>query len=101
MPIHASLVRPVFFAGADRELTLGNGVICIALIFGIGISTYTVAIVVLLLAFGQWALTRIARADPLFRHVYVRHVRLRPFYAASGSHRARAVVVHPSIPFSE
>ena len=101
MPIHAALVRPVLFAGADRELTLANGVICIALLFGIGVSTYTVAIVIFLLTVGQWALTRITRADPLFRHVYVRHIGLRPFYLACSSHMARTAVVYPSVPLSE
>ncbi len=101
MPIHAALVRPILFAGADRELTLANGVICIALLFGIGVSRYTASIVVVLLTVGHWALARITKADPSFRHVYVRHVRLRPFYPAAGAPRARTAIVHPSIPLSE
>ena len=101
MPIHSALVRPILFAGADRELTLANGVICIALLFGIGVSRYTVSIVVVLLTVGHWGLTRITKADPSFRHVYVRHVRLRSFYPAAGSPRARAAIIHPSIPLSE
>jgi len=101
MPIHAALVRPILFAGADRELTLANGVICIALLFGIGFSRYTVSIVVVLLTVGHWALARITKADPSFRQVYVRHVRLRPFYPAAGTPRAPSAIVHPSIPLSE
>jgi type IV secretion system protein VirB3 len=101
VPIHAALVRPILFAGADRELTLANGIICIALLFGVGVSRYTTTIAALLLTAGHWALARVAKADPLFRHIYVRHVQLRPFYPAAGLPRARAATVHPSIPLSE
>jgi type IV secretory pathway TrbD component len=101
MPIHAALVRPILFAGADRELTLANGVICIALLFGIGVSRYTVSVVVVLLTVGHWALARTTKADSSFRHVYLRHIRLRPFYPAAGAPRARTAIIHPSIPLSE
>ena len=101
MPIHAALVRPILFAGADRELTLANGVICIALLFGIGVSRYTVFVVVVLLTIGHWTLARTAKADSSFRDVYVRHIRLRSFYPAAGSPRARVAIIHPSIPLSE
>ena len=85
MPIHASLVRPILFAGADRELALANGVVCVALLFGIGVSRYTLAIVVFLVTVGHWGVTRITKADPSFRQVYLRHVRLRSFYPAAGA----------------
>ena len=101
MPIHASLVRPILFAGADRELALANGIVCIALLFGIGVSRYTLAIVVFLLTVGHWVVTRITKADPSFRQVYLRHVRLRSFYPAAGASRGRAAVRHPAIPLSE
>jgi len=101
MPIHAALVRPILFAGADRELTLANGVICIALLFGIGVSRYTVFVVVVLLTVGHWALARTTKADSSFRHVYLRHIRLHPFYPAAGAPRARTAIIHPSIPLSE
>jgi type IV secretory pathway TrbD component len=101
MPIHAALVRPILFGGADRELTLANGVICIALLFGIGVSRYTVSVVVVLLTVGHWALARTTKADSSFRHVYLRHIRLRPFYPAAGAPRARTAIIHPSIPLSE
>ena len=101
MPIHTALVRPILFAGADRELVLANGVVCIALIFGIGISRYTLGVVVFLWTVGHWALTRVTKADPSFRQVYVRHIRLRSFYPAAGAPRGRAAIIHPSVPLSE
>jgi len=34
-------------------------------------------------------LRRLAKADPVMRHVYLRHIRYKPFYPAkSGLHRA-------------
>jgi len=101
MPIHAALVRPILFAGADRELTLANGVICLALLFGIGISRYTASIAVVLLTVGHWTLVRIARADTLFRHIYVRHIRFRSFYPAAGAPKASPGILHPSVPLSD
>ena len=100
IPIHAALVRPILFAGADRELALANGILCIALLFGIGVSRYTMLVVVLLLTLGHWALVRTTKADPLFRQVYMRHVRLRSFYPAAGSPKMRGALIHPSIPLS-
>lgn len=100
LPLHTSLLRPILFGGADRELALSNGVICVALIFGIGISKYTLGVVVLLLTVGHWGLVRVCRYDPFFRHVYVRHVQLRDYYVAAPSPRARRPVVHAAVPVS-
>ncbi len=100
LPIHEALIRPILLAGADRELTLANGVICVALVFGIGISKYTIGVVALLLTAGQWALGRAGRYDVQLRSVYLRHVRLGDLYlAASGLHTGTAAV-HPAVPFS-
>ena len=101
MPIHTALVRPILFAGADRELVLANGVVGIALLFGIGISRYTLGIVIFLWTVGHWALTRVTKADPSFRQIYVRHIRLRSFYPAAGPPKTRPGIVHPSVPLSE
>jgi len=101
IPIHASLLRPVLLGGADRECALANGIICVALLFGIGVSRYTVGIVILLLTSGHGALIRITKADPLFRLVYLRHVRLRSYYAATGDVPVRAATIHPAVAVSE
>lgn len=100
LPVHSALLRPILIGGADRELALANGVICVALIFGIGISKYTLGVVVLLLTVGHWGLVRVCRYDPFFRHVYVRHVQLRDYYVAAPSPHARRPLVHAAVPFS-
>lgn len=101
IPIHAALVRPVLFGGADRELALSNGIICLALLLGIGVSRYTLGVVVFLATIGHLALVRASKADAGFRRVYLRHVRLRSFYPAAGSARTRRVAVYAAAPVTE
>jgi type IV secretory pathway TrbD component len=101
VPVHGSLVRPILLAGADRELTLVNAIVCFALLFGIGASRWTVGIVLVIATVGQWALGRVTRYDPDFRRVYARHVQLQAYYPGAPSLHAGRAVVHPALPFSE
>jgi type IV secretion system protein VirB3 len=101
LPIHASLTRPILLAGADRELTLVNAIICFALVFGIGASRWTLSVVALLATVGQWALGRVTRYDPDFRRVYTRHVQLQAFYPATSSIHAPRPIIHAAVPYSE
>lgn len=100
LPVHAALLRPIQIGGADRELALANGVVCVALIFGIGISKYTLGVVALLLTIGHWGLVRVCRYDPFFRLIYIRHVQLRDYYVAAPAPHARRPVVHAAVPYS-
>lgn len=101
LPIHVALTRPILMAGADRELTLINAVVCFALIFGIGASHWTLSVVVLLATVGQWALGRVTNYDPDFRRVYTRQVQLQAYYPAAASIHAPRSIIHPSVPYSE
>ncbi len=100
LPIHVSLTRPILLAGADRELTLVNVIVCFALVFGIGFSQWTLAIVVFLATVGQWALGRVTKYDPDFRRIYTRQVQLQAYYPAAPSLRARRPIIHTSVPYS-
>lgn len=79
--IHQSANRPVQLMGGDRELVLASALIaitvafCLATWWGVflGIAFWIAAAAVL---------RRMGKADPLLRHVYLRHVRYRPFYPA-------------------
>ena len=101
LPIHLALVRPILLGGADRELTLLNAIVCFALVFGIGLSRWTIGLVAVLATGGQWTLGRVTRYDPDFRRVYSRHVLLQTFYPASVSIHAAQPVVHAAVPLSE
>ncbi len=99
--IHRSLTRPILLGGADRELALANGVVVAALLLGIGPSWYTVPVSTALFVIGHWGLVLLAKQDPDFRRVYVRHVQLPAWYPAAPGERRRAPLVQPSVTVSE
>ena len=82
--IHRALSRPNLLMGADRELVLLTGLASaisafvvltwFSVLFGIAIWIGVVA-----------ALRMMAKADPMMRQVYVRHVRYRPTYRPTSS----------------
>jgi type IV secretion system protein VirB3 len=79
--IHESANRPNQILGGDRELVLIAALTSVSLAFalatwwGIGLSVgFWIAAVALL--------QRMGKADPLLRHVYMRHIRYRAFYPA-------------------
>jgi type IV secretion system protein VirB3 len=77
--IHRALSRPNHLMGADRELALLTGLATAILIFVVltwfsalfGIAIWIVVI---------GALRIMAKADPMMRQVYVRHIGYRPRY---------------------
>jgi type IV secretion system protein TrbD len=83
MLIHQSANRPNLILGGDRELVLLTIMIAVALGFSLA-SWWGVG-----LAAGFWimsvaALQRMGKADPLLRHVYLRHIRYTSYYPAKG-----------------
>ncbi|THK35155.1 conjugal transfer protein TrbD [Ensifer sp. MPMI2T] len=77
--IHRALSRPNLLMGADRELVLLTGLASVILIFVV--LTWYAA----LFGFAVWlvtlaALRMMAKADPLMRRVYLRHVSYRAHY---------------------
>jgi type IV secretion system protein VirB3 len=82
--IHRALSRPSHLMGADRELVLLTGLATAILIFVVltwfsalfGIAIWIVVI---------GALRIMAKADPMMRQVYVRHIGYRPSYRPTSS----------------
>jgi type IV secretion system protein VirB3 len=82
--IHRALSRPNHLMGADRELVLLTGLATAILIFVVltwfsalfGIAIWIVVI---------GALRMMAKADPMMRQVYVRHIGYRPSYRPTSS----------------
>lgn len=78
-PIHRALSRPALIFGADRELVLVTGLAAVILIFVI------LTVVSAMIGAAIWTvvvglLRMMAKADPLMRRVYLRHIRYRPHY---------------------
>lgn len=77
--IHRALSRPNHLMGADRELVLLTGLATVILVFVVltwfsalfGVAVWIVVI---------GTLRMMAKADPMMRKVYVRHVGYRPSY---------------------
>jgi len=82
--IHRALSRPNLLMGADRELLLITGLAAVILIFVV-LTTYSA-----LFGIAAWiviagVLRMMAKADPLMRQVYVRHVSYRSHYRSTTS----------------
>ena len=92
--IHQSLVRPILLGGAERTLSLVNGVIAAALVFGIG-SLSAAIYGVFQTLFVHWALVRLAKKDPQFSDVYKRHILYQQYYPARAHHSAPAPFIKP------
>jgi type IV secretory pathway TrbD component len=79
--IHQSANRPNQVLGGDRELVLVSVLVAVSLAFSLA-SLWGVA-----LSVGFWVsavavFQRMGKADPMMRHVYMRHIRYRSFYPA-------------------
>jgi type IV secretion system protein VirB3 len=79
--VHQSANRPNLLLGADRELVLLSAMLAASLIFVIA-SWWGILLGILLWAVALAILKRMAKADPMLRQVYIRHVRYQPFYRA-------------------
>jgi type IV secretion system protein VirB3 len=79
--IHQSLIRPHLLLGGDRELVLFSALIAVALVFTVATWWSIVAGMVFWLVAAA-VLSRMGKADPKLRHVYLCHLRYRAFYPA-------------------
>lgn len=82
--VHRALSRPNLLMGADRELVLLTALAAVILIFVVlawYAALFGAAIWLVVVA----ALRLMARADPLMRRVYIRHISYKIFYRATSS----------------
>ena len=86
--IHQSANRPHLLLGGDRELVLFAALLSAMLIFAL-VTWWAVATGIVLWFLSVAALSRMGKADPLLRHVYLRHLRYGPFYPAKGALHGR------------
>lgn len=77
--IHRALSRPNLLMGADRELVLITGLATVILIFVV-LTVYSALFGVAVWIVVIGILRMMAKADPLMRQVYVRHISYNPFY---------------------
>lgn len=82
--VHRALSRPNLLMGADRELVLLTGLAAAMLIFVV-LTWYAAMLGIAIWILAVAALRMMAKADPLMRQVYVRHVAYRPYYRATST----------------
>src|SRR5881398_3368810 len=90
--IHQSANRPHLILGGDRELVLFAGLTAACLAFTVA-TWWGVFIAIAFWLAAVAVLARMGKADPLLRHVYLRHIRYKSFYPAKAG---RAAVASPS-----
>lgn len=81
IPIYRALNRPNLLMGGDRELVLVTILSTVFLIVLLA-SWYTVVIGIVVWSFGMWGLRWMAKADPLMRNLYLRHIKYSQHYDA-------------------
>jgi type IV secretion system protein TrbD len=82
--IHRALSRPNLLFGADRELVLITGLSAVILIFVV-LTVYSALLGALIWIAVVGSLRMMAKADPLMRRVYVRHISYRNRYRPTSS----------------
>ena len=82
--IHRALSRPNLLMGADRELVLITGLAAVILIFVV-LTVYSALFGIAVWIVVVGVLRMMAKADPMMRKVYVRHISYKSTYKATTS----------------
>jgi type IV secretory pathway TrbD component len=96
--IHASLYRPVLFAGAEPGVVILEIATAFALVFGVGIHVATLALAAFYLTALHSLMVSIAKDEPQMIALYARSLSGHDFYFAHAGIQASPVVPKPSIP---
>ncbi len=82
--IHRALSRPNLLMGADREFVLLSALAAVILIFVV-LTWYAAIFGMALWLVAIAGLRMMAKADPLMRRVYLRHISYRSCYRATST----------------
>lgn len=96
--VHASLTRPVLFAGAEPPAVVVEVTTAFALVFGVGLHVATVLLAAFYLTAVHAVMVWVAAQDPRMTALYVRSLSARDYYPARSSVHAAPPPVRPSIP---
>lgn len=84
-PVHASLVRPMLVLGVERHVIALEVTLCLALVFGVGVSLPTLALCTVVVLVLHPALVWITAKDSLATEVYLRNRGYADYYAPHGA----------------
>lgn len=96
--VHASLYRPVLFAGAEPAVVVMEVTTAFALVFGVGLHVATVLLAAFYLTVVHSLMVWVAKQDAHMTALYVRSLSARDFYPPHGGVHASSPPMHPSIP---
>lgn len=97
-PLHASLYRPVLFAGAEPAAVIVEVTTAFALVFGIGLHVATVLLAAFYLTVVHGVMVWIAKQDSQMSALYTRSLSAHDFYAPHGSVHGPTPAVHSALP---
>jgi type IV secretory pathway TrbD component len=97
-PVHASLYRPVLYAGVAPQFLFLEVCAVFLLLFEAGVHTVTVVLSLFYcLVFHPLAVFLCSR-DPQIADIYLRSLRTADFYSALPAFRARVPSIDPALP---
>ena len=96
--LHASLVRPILFAGVEPRAAALEALTAGLLLFGVGFHVATVALAVFYLTVVHGVMVWVAKQDPQMSQLYLRSLAARDFYHPLGGLRGAIAATRPAIP---
>ena len=97
-PIHASLYRPVLFAGAEPPVVVLEVTTAFALVFGVGLHAATLLLAAFYLTVVHTLMVWVAKQDPQMTALYVRSLPANDFCPPHAGIHAPPAPVRPAIP---
>jgi type IV secretory pathway TrbD component len=79
-PLYRALYRPQLLLGGDRNLMIVV-LFSAALLTVVSMNTVSIVLGLFILVVGVYSLRKAAKADPLMRQVYLRHIKYSGYYA--------------------
>lgn len=79
-PLYRALHRPQLLLGGDRKLMVIT-LAAAALLILVSRNTVSITFGLIILVIGVYGLRRAAKADPMMREVYLRHIKYKGYYA--------------------
>lgn len=96
--VHASLIRPVLFAGAEPAVVIVETCVAFALLFVVGLHVLTVAIALFWLTAVHSVMVWVAKQEPQMSSLYVRSLSGRDFYAPHARAHLPTPAPRPAVP---
>jgi type IV secretory pathway TrbD component len=78
--IHASLHRPVLFAGVEPAVAITEGAVSLGLLIVVGLHVTTIALAAVYLLVVHFLVVRATAFDPAITAVYIRSLRFADYY---------------------